>query len=150
MERVGHAFFKKRMGSEDAVFGGEVTGHYYFRDFFFADSGIVPSLVILEMLSRKNCSLTDLLKPLREKYFISGEINSRISVEPADKMKELEQKFGAGLEVEWKDGVSISADDWHCNIRPSNTEPLLRLNLEATCQQLMEEKRDAVLEVIRN
>lgn len=149
MERVGHAFFKARMGNENAVFGGEVTGHYYYRDFFFADSGIVPSLVILEMLSKKQCSLTDLLQPLREKYFISGEINTRISGDPKEKMQEIAEAFGEGNEIEWIDGVSVTSGDWHFNVRPSNTEPLLRLNLEAMSPQLMEEKRDAVLAMIR-
>lgn len=150
MERVGHAFFKGRMGKEDAVFGGEVTGHYYFRDFFFADSGVIPSLVILEMLSRKKKSLTDLLQPMRDSYFISGEINTRVSGEPKDKMDELAKAFGDGQEVSWLDGVSITADDWHFNVRPSNTEPLLRLNLEAKSKPLMEKMRDEVLAVIRS
>lgn len=150
MERVGHAFFKRRMGDENAVFGGEVTGHYYFKDFFFADSGVIPSLVILEMLSKKNASLTDLLAPLRQKYFISGEINSRIAGDANDKMRELVSQFGDGAEIEWKDGVSVTFDDWHFNVRSSNTEPLLRLNLEATSAELMAEKRDAVLDIIRN
>ena len=150
MERVGHAFFKRRMGDENAVFGGEVTGHYYFKDFFFADSGVIPSLVILEMLSKKNASLTYLLAPLRQKYFISGEINSRIAGDANDKMQELVSHFGDGAEIEWKDGVSVTFDDWHFNVRSSNTEPLLRLNLEATSADLMEEKRDAVLDIIRN
>ena len=85
MERVGHAFFKARMGKEDAIFGGEVTGHYYFKDFFFADSGIIPSLLILEMLSKKQVTLADLLEPLETTYFVSGEINTRISADPKAK-----------------------------------------------------------------
>jgi phosphomannomutase len=148
MERVGHAFIKRRMAQEEAVFGGEVTGHYYFKDFFFADSGIVPALIILEMLSKKQASLSELLEPLEAKYFISGEINSRIEGEPQEKMKELADVFSDG-EVEWFDGVSVSFSDWHFNVRPSNTEPLLRLNLEAKSRKLMEAKRDQVLEIIR-
>jgi phosphomannomutase len=149
MERVGHAFMKARMSQEDAVYAGEVTGHYYFKDFFYADSGILPSLVILEMLSKKQCSLSDLLKPLEAKYFISGEINSRIAGHPKAKMQELAETFSTG-KVEWFDGVSVSFDDWHFNVRPSNTEPLLRLNLEAMSKAQMEEKRDQVLGIIRS
>ena len=148
VERVGHAFIKQRMAQEDAVFAGEVTGHYYFKDFFYADSGIVPSLIILEMLSKKQSSLSDLLKPLEAKYFISGEINTRIAGEPKAKMDELAEIFKDG-QVEWLDGVSVTYDDWHFNVRPSNTEPLLRLNLEAKSKALMEEKRDQVLGIIR-
>jgi phosphomannomutase len=149
MERVGHAFIKARMDAEEAVFAGEVTGHYYFKDFFYADSGIIPSLVILEMLSKKKAKLSELLAPLEAKYFISGEINSRIAVEPKVKMQELAEKYSDG-KVEWLDGVSVSYDDWHFNVRPSNTEPLLRLNMEAKTKALMEEKRDELLAIIRN
>jgi len=149
MERVGHAFIKRRMAHEEAVYGGEVTGHYYFKDFFFADSGLVPSLIILEMLSKKKAKLSDLLEPLEAKYFISGEINSRISVAPKEKMLELAETFKQG-KVEWFDGISVSFDDWHFNVRPSNTEPLLRLNLEAKSRELMAEKRDHILEIIRS
>lgn len=148
MERVGHAFIKQRMAKEGAVFAGEVTGHYYFKDFFFADSGIVPSLIILEMLSRKKAKLSELLAPLEAKYFISGEINSRIAGDPQAKMKELAEMFSDGT-IEWFDGVSVTFADWHFNLRASNTEPLLRLNLEAKSKALMEEKRDEVLAVIR-
>jgi phosphomannomutase len=149
MERVGHAFFKSRMSREDAIFGGEVTGHYYFKDFFFADSGIIPSLLILEILSKKQKRLSELLQPLEAKYFISGELNTRISADPKKKLEEIAQQFGKGGRVEWKDGVSIDFDDWHCNVRPSNTEPLLRLNLEAKSKALMEQKRDEIREFIR-
>ncbi len=149
MERVGHAFMKNRMAKENAVFGGEVTGHYYFRDFFCADSGILPSLVVLEMLSKKGTKLSKLIKPLESTYFISGEINSRISSDAKEKLKEIVRVFGKGGKVEWLDGVSITFDDWHCNVRPSNTEPLLRLNLEAKSTTLMEQKRDDVLAIIR-
>jgi phosphomannomutase len=148
MERVGHAFIKARMAKEKAVFAGEVTGHYYFKDFFFADSGIIPSLVIMEMLSKRNTSLSDLLKPLEAKYFISGEINTRIEGDPQDKMKELAETFKDG-QVEWLDGVSVTFDDWHFNVRPSNTEPLLRLNLEAKSKEKMEQMRDQIIQIIR-
>jgi phosphomannomutase len=149
IERVGHAFIKARMAQEDAIFAGEVSGHYYFKDFFFADSGIVPSLIILEMLSKKKAKLSELLAPLEAEYFISGEINTRISGDPKDKIRELVETFEDGT-VERLDGVSVTFYDWHFNVRPSNTEPLLRLNLEAKSKALMEEKRDQVLGIIRS
>jgi phosphomannomutase len=149
IERVGHAFIKARMAQEDAIFAGEVSGHYYFKDFFFADSGIVPSLIILEMLSKKKAKLSELLAPLEAEYFISGEINTRISGDPKDKIRELVETFEDGT-VERLDGVSVTFYDWHFNVRPSNTEPLLRLNLEAKSKALMEEKRDQILGIIRS
>jgi phosphomannomutase len=148
VERVGHAFIKARMDQEQAIFAGEVSGHYYFKDFFFADSGIVPSLYILEMLSEKKAKLSELLQPLEADYFISGEINTRIAGDPKEKMQELVEIFDDGT-VEWLDGVSVTYYDWHFNVRPSNTEPLLRLNLEAKSKELMEEKWDQILEIIR-
>jgi phosphomannomutase len=149
MERVGHAFIKRRMAKEDAVFAGEVSGHYYFKDFFFADSGMIPSLIVLEMLSARKAKLSELLQPLENAYFISGEINTRIPGDPKGKMIELAETFQDG-EVEWLDGISVSYDDWHFNVRPSQTEPLLRLNLEAKSGALMEEKRDQLLKIIRS
>ncbi len=148
MERVGHAFIKARMAKENAVFAGEVTGHYYFGDFFYADSGIVPSLIIMEMMSKKNASLSELLAPLEAKYFISGEINTRITGNPKAKLQELADTF-KDADIHWLDGVSVTYPNWHFNVRASNTEPLLRLNLEAMSKDLMEEKRDQVLEIIR-
>jgi phosphomannomutase len=151
MNRVGHAFFKRRMREDNAIFGGEVTGHYYFRDNFYADNGFIPALLILELMSRKNMTLRELLAPLREKYFISGEINTKV----ADMRKALEKidglaaKYQAG-KVYSMDGVSAEFPEWHFNVRGSNTEPMLRLNLEATTQKLMEEKRDEVLAFIRS
>ncbi len=147
IERVGHAFMKPRMASEGALFAGELSGHYYFRDFFGADSGIVPALVVLDMLSRKRRKLSELLKPLEERYFISGEINSEVA-DPEAKIEELAEQYRHGR-IERIDGISVSFDDWHFNVRPSNTEPLLRLNLEGTSRQLMEEKVDEVLSLIR-
>ena len=149
VERVGHAIMKGRLAQENALFATEGTGHYYFRDFFYADSGILPSLIVMEMLSKKRTTLSALLKPLESTYFISGEINTPISADPKAKMEEMVEVFGKTGKVEWLDGVSIIFDDWHFNLRPSNTEPLLRLNLEATSRTLMEQKRDAVLKVIQ-
>ncbi len=150
MNRVGHAFFKRRMREDNAIFGGEVTGHYYFRDNFYADNGFIPALLILELMSRKNMTLRQLLAPLREKYFISGEINTRVSDmrKAQEKIDGLSAKYQSG-KVYTMDGVSVEFPDWHFNVRGSNTEPMLRLNLEATTQKLMEEKRDEVLAYIR-
>ena len=151
MNRVGHAFFKRRMREEDAIFGGEVTGHYYFRDNFFADNGFIPALLILELMSRKGQTLAELLAPLREKYFISGEINTRVSDMSVaqEKMDGLAAMYTEGR-VYTLDGVSAEFFDWHFNVRASNTEPLLRLNLEATTEEKMEQKRDEVLAFIRS
>ena len=150
MNRVGHAFIKRRMRDEDAIFGGEVTGHYYFRDNFYADNGFIPALLMLELMSKKNASLADLLKLMREKYFISGEINTKVASMTVleDKLHALARQFSTGA-VSKLDGVSVEYDDWHFNVRASNTEPLIRLNLEATTPELMEKKRDEVLGVIR-
>jgi phosphomannomutase len=149
VNRVGHAFFKTRMRDEGAAFGGEVSGHYYFRDFYNADSGTLPALLILELLSSKEKRMSELLAPLREKYFISGEINSEVADQDA-KMQEIAERYSDG-EVSWLDGVSVDHPDWHFNVRPSNTEPLLRLNLESLVSlEHMEEKRDEVLELIRS
>jgi phosphomannomutase len=146
--RVGHAFFKTRMRDEGAIFGGEVSGHYYFHDFYNADSGTVPALLILEKLSVEGKKMSELLEPLRSKYFISGEINSEVEDGEA-KMKELEERFSDG-EISHLDGTSVDYPDWHFNVRPSNTEPLLRLTLESlVSEEDMERRRDEVLGVIR-
>ncbi len=148
INRVGHAFFKTRMRELGAAFGGEVSGHYYFHDFYCADSGTIPALLILELLSVEGKKLSELLEPLRSRYFISGEINSEVE-DQEGKMKELEERYWDGR-VSELDGISIDYDDWHFNVRPSNTEPLLRLNLESlVSQEHMEEKRDEVLGLIR-
>ena len=136
------------MFEEGGIFGGELSGHYYFRDFFGADSGIVPSLIILEMLSRKGVKLSQLLEPLEQQYFLSGEINTEVE-DPAGRIQAVEESYSNG-KVEHVDGVSVSYEDWHFNVRASNTEPLFRLNLEGRSRQLMEEKTDEVLGVIRS
>ena len=148
MNRVGHAFIKHRMRESGAVFGGEVSGHYYFRDFFRADSGIIPSLLMLEYLSKTGKPLSEILRPYREHYFITGELNTRVS-DVAAKLEALEKHFSAQGKVTHLDGLSVDASDWHFNVRPSNTEPLLRLNLEALSSELMEEKQGEVLGIIR-
>ena len=149
MNRVGHAFIKRRMREEDAIFGGEVTGHYYFRDFYYADNGLIPALLILELMSKKNRSLRDLLQPFRERYFISGEINTKLGSmqEVPEKLSVIEARY-TDAALARLDGLSVDYQDWHFNLRPSNTEPLLRLNLEATSPALMEKKRDEVLTLI--
>jgi phosphomannomutase len=148
MERVGHAFMKERMAQEKALFAGEVTGHYYFDEFFCADSGILPSLILLELLSKRNIRLSELLIPLEQEYFISGEINSKVG-DVQTRIRELTQKFKNG-EQYTLDGISVIYPSWHFNVRPSNTEPLLRLNLESIESQTeMERRRDEVLSIIR-
>jgi phosphomannomutase len=149
INRVGHAFFKTRMRQEDAVFGGEVSGHYYFRDFYCADSGTIPALLILELLSRRGRRLSQLLEPYRSRYFISGEINSEVA-DPQAKIEQLSRLYADGAQSRL-DGISIDYEDWHFNVRPSNTEPLLRLCLESLrSRQDMERRRDEVLAVIRS
>jgi phosphomannomutase len=147
VNRVGHAFIKQRMREEDAVFAGEVSGHYYFRDFYQADSGVVPFLLVLELVSKRGRPLSELLRPFRERYFLTGEINVPVA-DVAVKLQEIKERFGSEGKVSHLDGISIEAEDWHLNVRPSNTEPLLRLNLEALSPELMEYKRDEVLALI--
>jgi phosphomannomutase len=146
VNRVGHAFFKQRMRREAVLFGGEVSGHYYFQANHNADSGFIPALLILELLSRKRATMAELLAPLRARYFISGEINSRVDDVPAA-LARIEQRFADG-DIGHLDGVSVDYPDWHFNVRGSNTEPLLRLNLGAASESQMQEKRDLVLSVI--
>jgi phosphomannomutase len=148
LSRVGHAFFKIRMREEGAVFGGEVSGHYYFRDFWCADSGTIPALLMLELLSRDGRSLAELMEEFRSRYFISGEINSEVA-DQAAKMEEVAARYSDG-EQSTLDGISVDYPDWHFNVRPSNTEPLLRLNLESLLSRAdMEARRDEVLGLIR-
>jgi len=149
MNRVGHAFFKTRMREDGATFGGEVSGHYYFQDFYCADSGTIPALLILELLSRRGARMSELLQPLRSRYFISGEINSAVA-DPQAKIEELASRYHDGRQFRL-DGISVDYDDWHFNVRPSNTEPLLRLCLESLrSHEDMERRRDEVLAVIRS
>jgi len=151
MNRVGHAFFKRRMRETNAIFGGEVTGHYYFRDNFFADNGFIPALLILELMSKKGAALRDLLQPLASRYFISGEINTKLAsmdLVPA-KLDQIAARYADGRQYKL-DGLSVEYPDWHFNVRPSNTEPLLRLNLEAVTPELMAQRRDEVVALIRS
>ena len=150
MNRVGHAFIKQRMRKEDALFAGEVSAHYYFRDFSQADTGVVPFLVMVELLSKADRPLSELLAPYRERYFLTGELNTPVA-DVALKLQELKERYAAeGGRISHLDGISVDFDDWHFNVRPSNTEPLLRLCLESlVSREDMEAKRDEVLGVIR-
>src|SRR5262249_35679167 len=139
MNRVGHAFIKRRMREDNAAFGGEVTGHYYFRDFYYADNGFIPALLMLELMSKKGQTLHHLMEPFRTKYVISGEINTKVSdMKLIDaRLKDLKERYKDGHTYEL-DGFSAEFPDWHFNVRASNTEPLLRLNLEAKTKEMME------------
>jgi phosphomannomutase len=147
MSRVGHAFIKLRMREVDAVFAGEVSGHYYFRDFYQADSGTIPALLMLELVSKRGQRLSEILRPFRERYFLTGEINTPVA-DVALTLQRLKEHFADQGEITHLDGISITAEDWHLNVRPSNTEPLLRLNLEALDPELKDGKRDEALAVI--
>ena len=149
INRVGHAFMKRAMKEIGGEFAGEVSGHYYFRQFYNADSGTVPALLVLELISKSGRPLSELVGELRSKYFISGEINSEVA-DPEAKMNEIAGRH-PDAEISRLDGVSIDYPDWHFNVRPSNTEPLLRLNLESLVSRAdMEAKRDEVLALIRS
>lgn len=149
VNRVGHAFFKTRMRKEGSLFGGEVSGHYYFRDFYCADSGTIPALLVLEMLAAGGKRMSELLAPYHERYFISGEVNSEVSDAPA-RMAEIAERYSDARQ-DRLDGISIDYEDWHFNVRSSNTEPLLRLCLESLIsREDMERRRDEVLDVIRS
>jgi phosphomannomutase len=148
VNRVGHAFFKARMRAEGGAFGGEVSGHYYFADFYDADSGTLPALLILELLGKTGRTLAELLEPYRSRYFISGEINSEVA-DVDGKLEEIRARY-ADARIGELDGISVDYDDWHFNVRPSNTEPLLRLCLESlVSREHMAAKRDEVLSLIR-
>jgi phosphomannomutase len=149
INRVGHAYIKHRMRKDDAAFGGEVSGHYYFRGFSQADSGVVPFLLMLELISKKGRKLSEILEPFRSRYFITGELNTPVA-DVAVKLQELKERYAAEGTISHLDGISVDGGDWHFNVRPSNTEPLLRLNLEARSKELMERKRDEVLQLIRS
>jgi len=147
INRVGHAFIKKRMRDENAAFGGEVSGHFYFRENWFADNGMIPALLVLERIGQERRRLSEILAPLRARYHISGEINSRVADVPRA-LARIEERYQDGR-ITRLDGVSVDYDDWHFNVRASNTEPLLRLNLEAATPADMQKRRDEVLELVR-
>jgi len=146
--RVGHAFFKKYMREEDSPFGGEVTGHYYYKcGDYYAENGFAPALQIMELMSTSGKKLSQLL--LDEgagNYFISGEINYEVK-DKNQKMEELKQRY-SDAEISYLDGITIKYKDWWFNVRPSNTEPLLRLNLEASTKEMMEKKLREVQKIL--
>ena len=144
--RVGHSFIKQVMAETGAVFGGEHSGHYYFRDHYNADSGLVATMVVMDQLSKAGLPLSELLEPLR-RYADSGEINSEVD-DPRATIERLAADYASGRQ-DRMDGLTVEFDDWWFNVRPSNTEPLLRLNVEANDQALLEEKTAEVLARIR-
>jgi phosphomannomutase len=149
VNRVGHAFFKTRMRKEGSLFGGEVSGHYYFRDFYCADSGTIPALLVLELLCGEGVSMSQLLAPYHARYFISGEVNSEVG-DPLAKIEEIAERY-SDAEQKRLDGISIDYEAWHFNVRSSNTEPLLRLCLESLVSpEDMVRRRDEVLALIRS
>ncbi len=145
--RVGHSFIKQVMAETGAIFGGEHSGHYYFRNNFGADSGMIAALLVLEALSLSDRPLSELLKPY-QRYAASGEVNSEVD-DQQGMLQQLAEVYSDGKQ-DWTDGLTVEFEDWWFNCRPSNTEPLLRLNLEAETEELMKEKRDEVLGVIRS
>ena len=149
VNRVGHAFIKHRMREESAIFAGEVSAHYYFRDFTQADTGVVPFLLMLELISKRDAPLSEILQPFRDHYFITGEINTPVADVPL-KLQEIEEHYAAlGGRISHLDGISVDFDTWHFNVRPSNTEPLLRLNLEALSEAEMAARRDELVALIQ-
>ncbi|MGB8656735.1 MAG: phosphomannomutase/phosphoglucomutase [Candidatus Zixiibacteriota bacterium] len=145
--RVGHALIKPLMKKHNAVFGGEHSGHFYFRNNWFADSGLIALLVCLELISEENRPLSALVKSI-DPYFRSGEINSRVD-NAADKLKQVEEEYSGG-EVDHLDGLTVDFGDWWFNLRPSNTEPLLRLNIEATNRETLSQKTEELARLIRS
>lgn len=150
INKSGHAFIKERMRSDDVVFGGEMSAHYYFRDYFYCDNGLIPFVMMLEFLSKQEKTLSEIMREMFwGKYFVSGEINSEVS-DVKSKISEAKEKYSANAKnVDEIDGVSVEFNDWRFNLRGSNTEPVIRLNVEAKNKELMEEKRDELLKTIR-
>jgi phosphomannomutase len=145
--RVGHALIKPLMKKHNAIFGGEHSGHFYFRNNWFADSGLIALLVCLELISEENKPLSALIESI-DPYFRSGEINSRVDDIPK-KLEEIERRYSSG-KIDHLDGITVDFGDWWFNLRPSNTEPLLRLNLEVDAKEKLEKKRDELLKLIRS
>jgi phosphomannomutase len=143
---VGHSFIKQVMAETGAVFGGEHSGHYYFRDNYRADSGLIAAVIVLGQLSKSGGLLSELLAPFR-RYHASGEINSTVADQQAA-LEALARKFADGKQ-DRMDGLTVEYGDWWFNARPSNTEPLLRLNVEARTEGLLEEKTSLLLELIQ-
>lgn len=148
MWKAGHAFLKEKMRDEDAVYGGEMSAHHYFRDFSYCDSGMIPWLLVAQLLSEKEQPLSAVVAERAAKYPVSGEINRRLA-NPDEAIARLEARYGATGEVQKVDGLSVAFDDWRFNVRKSNTEPLLRLNVETRGNRaLLEQKTAELLAVI--
>lgn len=147
LERVGHAYVKARMRETNAIFSGETSGHTYFRDFFFADCGLIPLLLVLEIISQKKQSLEQIIAPVFQKHFISGEINNLVA-DPAFSISKVQDRY-SDAKLSFDDGLTIEYPDWRANLRISNTESLLRLNIEAKSQKLVNDVRYEILKIIR-
>lgn len=147
--KSGHAFIKQKMREVNSIYGGEMSAHHYFRENYYSDSGIVPFLLILQLMTEENKSLSELVEEMVAAYPCSGEINTRLD-DPAAKVEEIKKRYSDG-KVETVDGVSVEYDTWRFNVRMSNTEPLIRLNVETRAdKKLLEEKTDELLELIRS
>jgi len=144
-ERVGHAFMKKAMRDSHAVFGGELSGHFYYRDNYCTDSALITFVHLLNIVSEAKAPISELIKPLR-RYYSSGEINFEVEDKQA-KMNELAKRY-SDSQVDYLDGVTVGYKEWWFNCRPSNTEPLLRLNVEAKTKELLKEKLSELKEQI--
>jgi phosphomannomutase len=149
VSKSGHAFIKQKMREVNSIYGGEMSAHHYFRDNAYSDSGMIPFLLILQLMSEEKKTLSQLVDEMIAAYPCSGEINSTIN-DPAGKIKEIEKKYSDG-KIDYLDGVSIEFPEWRFNLRMSNTEPILRLNVESRRdEKLMKEKTEELLKVIRN
>jgi phosphomannomutase len=148
ISRVGHSYIKEILKNESALFGAESSGHTYYRDYWNSDCGMIPPMQVLEFLSETGSKLSEIIAPVMNTYFISGEINSDVT-DKEGKMNEIAEKY-KDADISKLDGVAVEYSDWRFCVRPSNTESLLRLTLEAKNKKLMEEKRDEVLAIIRN
>jgi phosphomannomutase len=148
ISQVGHSYIKEKLKEQNALFGTESSGHTYYRDYWFSDCGMIPAMQVLEYLSENTAKLSDVVGPIMNKYYISGEINSDVQ-DKEGKMNEIAEKYKDAKQSRL-DGVAVEYGDWRFCVRPSNTEPLLRLTLEAKSKELMEQKRDEVLAIIRS
>ncbi|MFQ5901679.1 MAG: phosphomannomutase, partial [Thermodesulfobacteriota bacterium] len=148
ISKGGHAFMKDRMRSEDALFAGEMSAHYYFHDNFYADNGIIPFLLILEHLSREGKTLSEIMEPIMDGHYMSGELNYRVK-DIKEVMENVQRRFKGSGEEDFIDGYSVKKDGWRFNIRPSNTEPLLRLNVEAGHEHITEKITKEIEEIIK-
>jgi phosphomannomutase/phosphoglucomutase len=147
VSKSGHAFIKDRMRKENAIFAGEMSAHYYFRENFYADNGVIPFLLVLELLSRTGKSFSETMQPYMEGHYMSGELNYKVA-DAQKTIDQVKQHFSGRGTEDFTDGYSLTGGDWRFNIRPSNTEPLLRLNVEAVKPGLVEKVHAEVEEII--